>query len=381
VKPVKKRRLSGVRASHPSAMLAAVLVTGLAGSTYARADTPVKVQAERAAALATLLRSAAKAARAKRFEACIEAYEKAYRIEPSPLTLGELGVCEEPLGRNVAAFQHLSAALRTPGIERAAEPWKRFGERLLLASARVAQVFLSTDPTSARLVVDGRPLGQVEGRTVTVEAGAHVFAARLDGYEDAVQSRTVEAGDLSSIHLKLARKGPAVPPAPPAPSAPPAPAAALNGVVPASNAHTPARPAPASSAAPAWYAPSWSPRGVFVGLTYAAAATALASGGTAIGLEVDRQSIAVSLAQQGSANACADPASQAAGCAGLVERRDQRSAARTVFIGSAVGTGAAAATALVLSLVQKKARPVVAAVAVVPSVSRDGGGMVLVGVW
>lgn len=72
-----------------AAFLAASLFFSMAP---ALADEPSPTDQIR---LATLLRKAETAAKARQWEACVQAYTEAMAIEDAPRTAGELGLCEE----------------------------------------------------------------------------------------------------------------------------------------------------------------------------------------------------------------------------------------------------------------------------------------------
>lgn len=307
---------------------------------------------EERARLSTLLRAGAEAARAKNWDTCIEAYSAAAAIEDAATTLGELGLCEEAAGRNAAAHPHLLRArdAAKAGADARAKQYQAAFERV---TERVAILIVTVEPTDARVILDGHPLGPADGRGVAVEPGTHTLAARHEGYEDLVVKRTVSAHDLPNVHLRLLPKPRATP------------------------ARGPVKASPeASERAPTWYAPALSWRGVFVGLTYASAATALASGGTAIGLELDRSSIGGKLPRDACnpANPTRPPPST---CAAVRERRLQRDTAVDVTIVAAIGTGAlAAAAGLALSLEPRGAK-----VSIAPAAGAHGGGVMISGAW
>jgi hypothetical protein len=342
------------RAARRGAM-AGVIVTLAAASAGARAQTPAAAERDK---LATFLRAGFDAAQKKNFAACIDAYASALRIEASSTALGELGLCEEATGRNVDAYHHLAAALRSPGVDPKKEPGKRFGDGLATVSARVAQVFLAVDPPHASVVIDGRPRGKAEGRSVILEPGPHTFAARLEGYRDAIDPRQLEAGDAPTIHLILHPKPKPAPVAAAAPSLIP-----KLGV---------------TEAPPSWFLPARSLRGVLVGLTYASAATALASGMTAYGLDEDRASMVNGIPP----DACnpKNPKPPPASCGPVHERREQRNIALGVTVGAGIVGGVLlAATGAAMGLEARRAGN--AKVSVVPSVDAHGGAVVVVGAW
>lgn len=362
------------RAGHRAAMVGALLLAVISAQAQANAQTQpqpnTQTQAQPQAPipqkgeLAKHLREGAEAARAKRWDTCIDAYTRALRLDDVPATQGELGLCEDALGRNVEAFRHLSAAMRAPAADRTKEPWKRFSVALARVAARVAQVFVAVEPPQAAVVVDGRPTGKSEGRSIVLEPGSHTFAARLAGHHDAIETRVLQAGDLPTVYLRLLPKPIAAPAvSPPLVSPPPDRSSAV--------------PSAASAVGPAaaWYAPAWSPRGVLVTMTYAGAATLVVSGATAIGLEIDRASLRSPLTK----SACdPDAASLPSSCGPLLKRGAQRDAAVDLTAGVAIATGVMAGLAGVaihLELGQTSA-------AITPTVGTGGGGGIVIdGAW
>jgi hypothetical protein len=322
----------------------------------ARAGEPAEADRAR---LATLLRSGADAAKAKHWDDCVTALGAALAIDGAATTAGDLGLCEEGASKFALAFRDLRRALEAAPTD-AKDPWTKYRAAMARVRERVAVVLVTAYPSAARVVVDGRPLGPADGRGVAVEPGTHTFAARLDGYDDATETRTMAARDVPQVHLQLKPK-----PQAPAPATPPQTSA------------KPVSPAPSPTRAPApapWYKPAWSPRGVLVSLAYASAATLLVSGETALALEIDRQSKIAKLGETG----CGPGSSpQPAPCTALHERVVQRNAAEGVFIGTTIATGVfAGATGLVNVLGRSPLRPSVAV-----NASPYGGGIAVVGTW
>ena len=314
--------------------------------------------------LATLLRTGAAAATAKQWDACIQAYSSASALDDTPVIAGELGLCEEQAGRFADAYRHLRRAkdAAPPELKAAKAPqWKRYEAAMARARKHLAILFITVSPTQAAVLLDGRPIGRADGRHLAIEPGTHTVSARLEGYEDAIEPpRTWNAGDIPHVHLELKPKP--APPAPPAASKkPPAPSASA---VP----HVPERaPVP-------WYLPAPTPRGVLVPLAYAGLATTIASGATAIALEVDRRS----LRDKVSVDMCR-PAATARPevCDALAERAGQRNVALGVTVGAAIATGVLAGAArLAFGFERGAASPTVA-----PTVNLTGGGIVMAGTW
>lgn len=304
-------------------------------------------------AVAELLRAGADAAGAKRWQVCIDALSAAATIESNPKTLGDLGLCEEQAGRFVAAHDHLFRALEGAPTQPAKEPWSRYHAALARVKERVALVVVSTSPPNAKVILDGRPLGPADGRAFAVDPGTHTIAARLAGYEDAVETRSMRAKDMPSFHFQLKKK----------------PIVGAPRVAMARSITTSATPSFASL-----FVPTASPRGFLVGLTYVGAATTLVGAGTWIGLQVDR----ASLRAQVDSTACGPAAtSRPEVCDVLVERHRQRDTAAMFTVGAGITTGVIAiSSALAIRLEWSGIRPSIA-----PTVNQGGGGLTLRGMW
>lgn len=331
------------------------------------AADPAESEKERPA---DLLRTGAAAASARRWGDCIDALTAAATLEDSAKTWGDLGLCEEQAGRSAAAYMHLRRAMEGAPAQPDREPWTRYLAARARVIERVALVVVTTFPPNARVVLDGRPLGAADGRAFAVEPGTHTITARLDGYSESIESRTVRAGDTPRIHLHLEPVPLAATPAPAntratdLPASPPDP-----GMLSPARPPVPARP-PLSRL----FLPGPSPRGVLVGSFYVAAAATLASGGAWLGLEVDR----AALRGQVDRTACSPFApSRPATCDALQDRVRQRDAAADATLGTGIATallGTAAGVAI--GLTHGDDTPTIA-----PSVSANGAGIVIGGAW
>lgn len=339
------------------------------------------------ARLAGLLRDGASASKAKRWAACIDAYSGALAIQEDPITLGELGLCEEAAGRYADAHRHLRRA--RAGLTPASDRWKAYQAAFSRATEHVAIVFVTVQPSSARVLVDGRPLGPGDGLGVAVAPGKHTISVHLPGYESASETRDVNALDMPNVDLVLKPKPQDDPGESPANDTAPegnvtARPAVRAGAPPIAtrvpSAAPSAGPANTSATRSAWYAPDWSARGVFVGLTYAGAATLVVSGATAIGLEIDRASFDHNVrgwTSIGPSECHTSGTVQLGLCDQLAERIERRNTARTVVIGAAVSTAITGAIAAVLiGLDRDPSRP-----SIVPVASTNAGGIVVEGAW
>lgn len=340
---------------------------------------------EERARLADLLSEGASASRAKSWASCINAFERALAIQEDPIAFGELGLCEEAAGRYADAHKHLRRA--RAGLTPASDRWKAYQAAFGRATEHVAIVFLTVQPSSARVLIDGQPLGPGDGLGVALAPGRHTISAHLAGYESASETRDMNALDMPNVDLVLKPKprdepsaakdteiGGSVTAQPTVPSGTPPIATRAPSAAPSAGA-------PDRGATPAaWYAPDWSARGVFVGLTAAGATTLVVSGATTVGLEIERASFHSQVLPSASSpfSEChgSRPA-QASVCRQLVERFERRNTARTVVIGAAVSTAVTGTiAALLIGLDSDPSRP-----SITPVVSTTAGGIVVEGAW
>jgi hypothetical protein len=167
------------------------------------------------------LRAVGKGA-ASRHEECVRARAAAFALAPDPVTAGELGLCEEALGRDLEAYDHLMFALERevpaapPGVQAL---WRRYRAAVKRLHGRLAIVMVSVHPANAELLLDGQPLDKnASGRIFAVKPGRHVWTARLPGRPDVTEAHVVRGGDIPDVLLVF-------------PPRPPATAAAASGPV------------------------------------------------------------------------------------------------------------------------------------------------------
>lgn len=328
----------------------------LCGRDWPAEAAPGDADAKR---LSDLLRSGAEAASAKRWEACATALTEAAALDDAPKTWGDLGLCEEQASRFALAHTHLRRAMESAPPQVTKEPWTRYQTALARIKERVALLVVTTFPPSAKVVIDGRPVGVADGRAFAIEPGAHTIAARLEGYEDASDKLTARARDQPSMHLHLTEK-PKTPVLPVVKARTEPPSKALYEPHPRSLARL--------------FVPAPTARGFLVGLTYATASATLASGAVWIGLEVDRASLSGRLDRR----ACSPATSpQPVLCGTLQERFAQRNTAADFTLGLGIASGVVvAATAVAMGVEWSNVRT-----AMGPLVLPNGGGIAAFGVW
>lgn len=334
------------------------MLASLLAATPALAEGPTGADRAR---LAELLRAGEAAAKARRWDGCIEAFTEALRLEDAPRTAGELGLCEQQAGRWVDAHGHLDRAMDAAPAEPSTEPWTRYQAALNREKDHVALLFLTVSPPDAKVLLDGRPLGRADGRRIPLAPGTHTFLARLPGYDDAVKTITITAPSYPLLDLALK--------ALPVPASPPVTPAKVAGELgPASSV------APSISPEPRFLPclPRASVRGVLEPLACLAGVATVAAAVTAGVLEAERASLSV-----GPTSCGPDVPFPPPRCASLRERRIQRDIAVDFTAGVGIAAAAlAGAAAIAYGLERGQASP-----RLIPAVSANGGGILVLGAW
>ncbi|MFO0593596.1 MAG: hypothetical protein U0441_39005 [Polyangiaceae bacterium] len=306
--------------------------------------------------LATLLGTAEQATKARQWQSCVDALKEAVTLDGSAKTRGDLGLCEEGAGQLTEAYADLSYALtQVPPETRRMARWLGFQASFDRVKARTVPIVFTMSPYTAFLLVDGRPLGRVDGRTIALRPGEHTFVARETGYQTLTrtESLTLSKGTLTeprNIDFTLA-KLPTVAPD----SVIDAASKPVSGLSPSSAAGTASTPAQ-----------PFDTRRVALVVGIASGAAALGFGALTIGLEVDR----ASMTRGHAGNACTGFNAASAFCVEVRERRDQRDAATGLAMGFGALAGAAVLTALLGGPSGQDSRPRVA-----PILSAHGAGV------
>jgi hypothetical protein len=208
---------------HPCRRLAAAtaLLLTIAPVKGARADTPPS-DAQLAVAR-DLFIGAEKDEDAERWA---DALDKLTRVAAVRLTSGvryHTALCEEHLGRLVAALRDYKAAANQARAENASDVLRLVDKRLADASDRLPRLVVVVVPAlpDATVLVDGDPVAP--GIPVMVDPGTHRVEARAAGRVPASATVSVLEHDSASIEVRLDPLAVAAP-APP-PSATPSAAA------------------------------------------------------------------------------------------------------------------------------------------------------------
>jgi hypothetical protein len=205
---------------HPCRRLVAAtaMLLSIAPATGARADTP-PTDAQLSVAR-DLFIAAEKDEDADRWA---DALDKLTRVAAVKLTSGiryHTALCEEHLGRLLAALRDYKAAANQARAENASDVLRLVDKRLNDAADRLPRLVVVVVPSlpDATVLVDGAPIEP--GGAVMVDPGSHRVEARAAGRVPAATTVSVLEHDSASIEVRLD------PLAAPAPVPPPSPAPA-----------------------------------------------------------------------------------------------------------------------------------------------------------
>lgn len=141
--------------------------------------------------------------REKKPQEALEMFQRAHAVDPSPRTLGQMGLVEDTLEHWVDSETHVVAALAVPQ-----DGWVRRNRSLLeqtLTSVRthIGQIAFS-GPSGATVTVGGRLVGSLPAvQPVRVAAGPVVVTASASGSKQFVATVNVQAGMETPVALVL----------------------------------------------------------------------------------------------------------------------------------------------------------------------------------
>lgn len=141
----------------------------------------------------------------------LDAFERSNRLNPKPVTLFNIGMCQRALADLAAAFNTLNRYLETASDD---APTRVEEARRVVAEIDdvLARVTVRADRADAEISVDGIPagLGAVT-RPLRLTAGTHVFEAHLAGHRAAREVVDISPGETLEIQLTLGESDGAAP--------------------------------------------------------------------------------------------------------------------------------------------------------------------------
>jgi hypothetical protein len=142
-----------------------------------------------------------------------DALDKLQRVAQVKLTPGiryHTALCEEHLGRLVAALNDYKAAAEQARVEQANDVLRLVDRRVIDSTERVARITIVVVPPlpDATVRLDGRPVAK--GEPVLADPGTHSIDADAPGCRTSVTTVTVQERDATRVEITL---DPDVPPA------------------------------------------------------------------------------------------------------------------------------------------------------------------------
>jgi len=178
----------------------------LCGSSVARADEPAgqTPDAERQADFDLLVATGDRARAFGRYEEAARAYHLALEKLPHPVVSGRLGLVLMKLGQLDRAAEELHEAFeRGQGVS--LQERREVAAAYDKAKIATTKVGVMISQVGANVTCDGQTWNR-EGMSSFwrfVMPGEHTIRAKLDGYEEIVQTFTAKAGDEITITLKF----------------------------------------------------------------------------------------------------------------------------------------------------------------------------------
>jgi hypothetical protein len=183
-------------------MVRAIVCAMLLANTATAAAEPTEADRARAR---TLFDSGVAALRAENYPDALAAFEQSWQLNPRPLVMYNIAMCQRALFDYPAAIGSFGTYLEVAAGT--TEPEDRLADaRTQIAELErlVAQVALAVEPAGARVLVDGREVGTTPlAEPLRVGPGQHVIEVRRDGYGDFRREVAVEQGERVEIVATL----------------------------------------------------------------------------------------------------------------------------------------------------------------------------------
>jgi hypothetical protein len=131
-------------------------------------------------------------------------FKKAYDLDQTPRTAGQLGLVELAAGYPVDAADHLALALESPQHPWVASNRRSLEKVLARAQAVIGQVTVGGTPMGAAVTVNGRAVGALPlPAAVRVPAGRVVVSVTAPGYVAAERLLQVRAKQTQAVEVAL----------------------------------------------------------------------------------------------------------------------------------------------------------------------------------
>jgi hypothetical protein len=214
----------------------------------------------------------------ERFADALAAFETSYRLDPVPVVLYNIGMCQRELGDPAAARTALLRYAAAPGEGDPPDLREQAERTIREIDALLASLTVNVEPSGATVLIDAIDVGTAPlAEPLRLNPGRHVVDARADGFDPGTVEVDLSAGESATVTMRLAPAAPPTPVGPPPvpvepPPLPVEPPPAVGSATP------PAPPAPVGGGA-------WTPSGWFwaaAGVASAATLAAVVTGSLAL---------------------------------------------------------------------------------------------------
>ena len=138
------------------------------------------------------------------------AFVESYRLDPQPVVLFNIGMCQKAVGDLLAAYESLGRYVDEAGSDAPVDLLENAGRVLAEIEQSTGQMNVIVDPAGATVVVDDEEVGQAPlGRPIRLMPGAHAVEVRSEGR--VTQTRTVDVPAGSTPVQVAVRLEPLVP--------------------------------------------------------------------------------------------------------------------------------------------------------------------------
>lgn len=139
------------------------------------------------------------------YEASVEAWTRAYELDPRPLLQFNLSQALERLGRLGEAVEALEVYLAASPPDDPSTANARARLAALRMRLNETGIQLTGGPAGATILLDGEDVGRTpRPDVIRVSPGSHRVVVRLEGYEDFTASVVVPAGQAAPVEVSMA---------------------------------------------------------------------------------------------------------------------------------------------------------------------------------
>ncbi len=140
----------------------------------------------------------------ERWEEALGAFQEAYRIAPHPSVRVNMANCYVHLARPVEALDHFERFLVETGDDGDPAQKREVRRQIAELRAQIGETFLRVEPEGATVTIDGHTtLRAPILDAVKLSAGTHHVEVAMDGYVTNAQEFEVEGGERHELRIEL----------------------------------------------------------------------------------------------------------------------------------------------------------------------------------